>query len=481
MPLLTKSLYLDGRVCSRRAWMGAYRAKLAKPPTESELARMREGREIGRLAHQLFPGGIDCRVPGTDEDNAAQTLWKLGQEGDVFFEPSFESNGLYVRCDILLREPEGWRLIEVKSGGSIKTEHYEDVAYQVMVLQAAGFPVVASEIMHVNRSWWSGDGLETFFEREEVTEQVTRIVERTQDYASQLRRVLELEFPPEELLNTFCKECVFLEACHGKPDRSDIVFLPLIRRDMVTKLRAVGVNMIADIPDSVKLNDRQKRVRDSLTFSRSEIDPALSERLAEVKFPAAFIDFEACMWALPPYPGMRAYETVPFQWSMHIVQEDGSFSHAEYLASGSDDPREEFAASLHRNLEGVESIVFYSDYEIQQVKQLEKAEIPTARELRHLLESKGVDLLKIIQDCVYLPAFGGSFSIKNVLPALVPDLSYKNLSVQNGDMAVFEFKRLASEALVDARRSEIRQALLEYCKLDTLAMVRIYQELQKLV
>lgn len=480
MPFLTKSLYLDGRVCARRAWMGAYRSQFAKAPTESELARMREGREIGKLAQRMFPGGFDCRIPGTDEENAAHSLWRLGQPGDVFYEPSFEANGLFVRCDILLREESGWRLIEVKSGGSVKTEHYEDAAYQVMVLESAGFHVSAVEIMHVSRTWWSGDDPSKFFIRQDVSDQVVRILERTRDHAARLRQALELESPPEEQLNTFCKECVFLTACHGQPDRNDIVFLPLIRRDMVSRLRGMGVNQIAEIPESVKLNERQARVRDSVIFSRSIVDPTLVSRLDEIKFPAAFIDFEACMWAQPPFPGMRAYENVPFQWSMHLMHENGSIEHKAYLSEGACDPRVEFAETLHAHVKDAASIVFYSGYEIQCAKELERGEIPMGRELRILLEDRGVDLLKIVQDCVYLPSFGGSFSIKSVLPALVPDLSYKSLAVQNGDMAVFEFKRLTSEALTPDRHKEIMDNLYAYCELDTMAMVRIYRELVKL-
>jgi predicted RecB family nuclease len=480
MSLLSKSLYKDGRECPKRAWFGVHHRDWAKAPTDSEQARMREGVELGKMATRFFPGGVDCRIRGTDEENATQSAWLLSQGGDVFFEASFLANGLFVRTDILLKEEEGWRIVEVKSSSSVKPEHLEDVAFQWVVLEAAGHCVIGAEIMHINREWRAGDGAETFFARKDVTEDCRKLVAKTSTNAVPILAAIQSTEPPAVVLNTFCKDCGYFSHCQEEPLKDDIIFLPSIRREQVAKLRAEGINRIGDIPDDFKWTDRQTRVREAIQSQGPVIDPTLCERLDEIRFPAAFIDFETCMWARPPWNGLRPYEAVPFQWSMHWMEEDGTAHHEEFLAEGDIDPRAEFAQRLHVRMKDAASVVFYSSFEIQQISWLAKAEIPFAAELHEVIANRGVDLLKLIQESVYLHDFRGSFSIKSVLPALVPDLSYKKLRVQNGDMAVQEFKRLLSEALTPDRKQEIRDALLEYCKLDTLAMVRIYQELRAL-
>lgn len=480
MALLSKSLYKDGRDCPKRAWYGAHHRELARPPTEGERARMMEGVELGKMATLFFPGGRDCRIAATEEENAAHTAHLLAQPEDVFFEASFLADGCFVRTDILVREPEGWRIIEVKSSSSVKPDHIDDVAFQMVVMEAAGHPVAAVEVMHVNREWRAEDGAETFFKRQEVTAECRKAVAKIQKNSGPIRLVIESPIAPPAILNTFCKDCVYLENCQPSPEPDDIIFLPSIRREQVASLRAAGVSRIQDIPEDFNWTDRQQRVRQALRTSAPVLDPSLGERLSAIKFPAAFIDFETSMWSRPPFAGMRPYDAVPFQWSLHLVDENGGETHREFLMPGREDPRRQFAEELYQEIAAAESVIFYSNYEAQQIASLAKAGVPFASELNNLLTERGVDLLKILQDCVYFEEFRGSFSIKAVLPALVADLSYSSLRIQNGEMAVREFKRLFSDALSPDREKEIRDALLAYCRLDTLAMVRIYQRLREL-
>lgn len=481
MSLLSKSLYRDGRECPKRAWLGIHHRDWAKAPTDSELARMKEGGEIGKVAAQMFEGVVDCRVKGTDEDNVERTKFLLQENGEstVFTEATFAANGFLVRVDLLLREPEGWRIIEVKSGSSAKPEYIEDVAFQWMVVEAAGYPVVGAEIKHINKEWRSGDEVQPFLKRTDVSAECRKILDKTRESAAKLVSSVQDSEPPAAILNIYCKDCSYLEKCQATLDLDDIIFLPTIRRDQVAKLRESGVHRIGEIPEDFKWNDRQLRVRQALETGGPVVDPSLTGWLEKIQYPAAFIDFETSMWSRPPWPGLRPYEQVQFQWSLHWVTEEG-VEHFEYLATGEADPRHEFAALLYERMKDAASVIFYSSFEMQQIGLLAKSGAPKAEEMNRILTEKGVDLLKMVQECVYLHEFRGSFSIKSVLPALVPELSYKALQIQNGDMAVLAFKRLASEALTPDRVHEVRKDLLEYCKLDTLAMVRIYERLREL-
>jgi len=204
----------------------------------------------------------------------------------------------------------------------------------------------------------------------------------------------------------------------------------------------------------------------------------LKSSLREYEYPIHFLDFETIAAAIPRYANTRPYQVLPFQFSNHILSQDGSLDHKEYLCTEDKDPREEVAEALLATLGDTGSICMYGNYEKRVISEL-AGHVPHYQERLEALLPRCEDLLARIRRGYYHPGFHGSFSIKNVLPVLVPSMPYDNLSIQEGSMAGIEYLRMIDPATTSDEKQGIRRNLLEYCGQDTLAMVRIREDLLK--
>jgi hypothetical protein len=206
------------------------------------------------------------------------------------------------------------------------------------------------------------------------------------------------------------------------------------------------------------------------------IDTNLNNALTDVEYPVHFLDFETIMPAIPKYADTRPYQTIPFQWSDHILYPDGAIEHKEFLCEEDHDPRVDFTQSLLETLGNEGTIFIYTRYEQKILRDLSE-HLPQYTEDLNMLHSRFADLKAIIKDGYYNNAFHGSFSLKNVLPALVPEMDYQNLSIQEGGMASLEYLRMIDPKTPPMDKKEIRKNLLAYCGQDTFAMVKIREVL----
>ncbi len=246
-------------------------------------------------------------------------------------------------------------------------------------------------------------------------------------------------------------------------------------------LCAAGIERIAEIPDDFTLPLLQARARDALRSGQEFLSADLATALAGLAPPAAYLDFETMNPPFPLYPGTRPYEHVPFQWSLHEVDATGSIRHREWLADGRSDPRREFGEHLVAALgDGHEPVVVYSGYEGRVLSQLSSA-LPDLAPALDTLRGRLVDLLPLVRRHVYHPAFGGSFSLKSVAPALVDGFGYDDLAtdIAGGSEASVAFLRLASGLVTDVGEElRLRHALRAYCERDTLALVEVHRALR---
>ncbi len=446
------------------------------------------GQEIGRLARQLYEGGVLIQVSPTDHEQAvAETERLIGSGAETLFEAAFQADDLVVRCDILSKVGGSWDLVEVKSSTKIKDEHVEDIAFQALVLQRAGISVGRLFLCHLDSSQERGEAPvppSQLFHLEDVTDGARALLPQVEDWAKEFYRIAEGQLEPDVRTNLHCvspSRCPFYEHCHVQRPEHDIVTLPSIRAKAVTEFREQGYESILDIPEEAKMQPLQRRAWEVVRFDRPHIGKGLAHALSAIQFPAHFIDFEAVAPAIPLFPGTRPYQTLPFQWSDHQLSHPGAEpDHAEFLHTAPGDPRAAFADSLLQRIRSAATVVFYSSYELTTVRGLAASAVPGADELVEILESRGFDLYKLVKDEVYHADFRGSFSIKKVLPALVPELSYDGLEIKDGDTAAVEYLRMHAPGTVDAESKKIAQNLLTYCKLDTLAMVELYRALSEL-
>jgi predicted RecB family nuclease len=249
-----------------------------------------------------------------------------------------------------------------------------------------------------------------------------------------------------------------------------------ITQERLDELAEIDVQDIRDIPDSFQLTPIQDRIRTSVKKQTQYISDELEKELTDVIYPIHFLDFETASSAIPRYANTRPYQAVPFQWSNHILNEDGTLQHHAYLCREDKDPREEFTVTLLEELAKEGTIFIYTTYEKTIIGQLAQ-HLPQYHDQLNETLSRFKDLCDIIRKHYYHAKFHGSFSLKFVLPALLPHLSYNNLIIQEGNQASLEYLRMIDPATAPAEKKKIRKNLLDYCGHDTLAMVKIREQL----
>ena len=485
LPLLSKTRFTAGLQCLKRLYLGCYEPDLAPPPDEAQQALFDTGTAVGEVAQRLYPDGVLVDDDYLHHTDAVTRTTGLMADADVpaIFEAAFTQDDIRVRADILVRDGDGWALIEVKSSSSVKPQYIDDVAIQLWALERAGLNLRRVSVAHINtRHVYPGGEYDPWalFSTVDVTAEARRRLATIPDELTAMRLALSEDPAPEVDVGPHCSkpyDCEFIPYCHRDAPEWPVSELPGIRPARVQALREDGMRSILDLPASVSLNDLQRRVRDAIHSGQPWMSAELRAALDAIRPPAHFIDFETAGPALPVYPGTRPFEALAFQWSDHVLHEDGHLTHAEFLADGTDDPREEFATSLVKHLEGTETLVVYSNYEATQLRHLAVQLPALSSGIEEVLDRHRVDLLQVVRTHYYHPGFRGSFSLKSVLPALVPGKDYADLDIRDGGAAARAFMAMRAPGVPTEERARIRNALLAYCEQDTKAMVEIVRAL----
>jgi hypothetical protein len=482
---LSKSKFLAGLQCLKRLYLNIHHPQWATPPDASTQAMLEIGMEIGELARRRFPGGRLVN-PGFRQREAAlaETARLLADESvPAIFEGAFQHDGVTVRVDILQQiSPQegrsaGWRLIEVKSSSRVKDVHLNDLAIQSHVLLGSGIPLAGVSLMHVNTEYAHAGNeveLESLFVIADVTETVasrrTGIAEKIETMKQCL---LQPETPPIEP-GAHCDnpyECPFWNHCTERKPARWIYHLPGSKA-LVSQLLGQGIHTIDEIPDGLHLSPVQRRVKENQEWVSEE----LADALCSVEYPVHHLDFETVMLAVPRFHSTRPYQAIPFQWSNHIEDASSVLAHQEYLHADDRDPRRRWAEALIDSLGDRGTICVYSSYERAILEQMMVA-FPEYREPFQRIIGRLWDLLPVIREHYYHPGFRGSYSMKAVLPAVIPSLAYGDLAIQDGGQAANAYYRLAFVERDWIEQVSLRHALLQYCERDTMAMVQLRRAL----
>jgi Domain of unknown function(DUF2779) len=489
---LSKSKHLAGLQCPRRLWLGCHSPEVGTPPTASLAAVLEQGAEIGRRARELFPGGALVDEEAWQHGQAVARTRHLMADRSVgaIFEAAFEHAGVRVRVDVLERLGLGtWGLREVKQGASVKDVYLDDATVQRFVVEGAGVRLRSVEIVHADRDYVRGDdGIDwqRFFRRADVSAETAALLPDVPARIRALRRVLAKTAAPDVEPSLHCfdpYDCEFWAHCTAaKPVDWVLGGLPGLNGERLTRLREAGFERITDIPDDFRLGPAQARTRAAWLEGGLYLEPGLAAALRRTGPPAHYLDFETAFPAIPLYAGMRPYQQVPSQWSLHRVDAAGRVLHREFLADCRTDPRPAFAQSLlaalrHRR----EPILVWSSFESNRLAELAAALPEHAAEIARV-RARLVDLHPIVRGHVGHPEFGGSFSLKQVAPVLAPAIAYDDLDgVSDGGEASAALVRLALGAVESAEEeAALRRALLEYCRRDTLALVKLHRVLGSL-
>ncbi len=462
-----------------------------EPPSPFQETVFEQGHEVGRLAHQLFPGGVLVEEDHTNPEGALEKTRKLLSSGaTAIFEAAFLYDNILIRSDIIAKNAEGtWDLFEVKSTTSVKKkEHLHDAAIQKFVLKNAGFPLRNTHIIHLNNEYIRQGTLDVMrlFTKKQVDSEIIEQMVEISGYVTEIRKVLGKESVPKQAIGSICKSpypCEFKTHCWLGVEPDSILFLSRISDSKRMELVSRAISKIKDVPDDIALTELQfVQVKVEREGKPNVERDKIKKHLSDLRYPLWFLDFETYGFAIPEYDGTRSYEQLPFQFSVHIEDSPGSaLRHIEFLHPEKSDPRRALAEALAQAIgSGGSVITYHASFERGRIEELAEA-FPDLQQPLMAIVDRIFDLeTPFAKKWYYDSRFQGSSSIKKVLPVLVPHLSYDGMEIGKGDIAQMKYMEMISMPMGSPEREAIRKNLLAYCGLDTLAMVEILRALQRL-
>ena len=486
---LSKSRYVKGVQCPKMLWMDAH---MRDEFDESVLnqAVLENGSRVGDLAMGYYGDYVEVPYdPGDLGGMATRTAELLAAGTPVICEATFSFDGNLCMVDILRVEPDGVRVVEVKSSTHANDVYLHDMAYQAWVLRSCGLRVRSVSLMHLDGGYVrEGDlDLQRLFVVEDFTDTVLAMQGEVGGRIARLREYATREEEPERAIGTQCKkpyECGYRGWCWRNVPRPGVFDLSRMQLTKALGYYEQGVVTLADVARAgVPLSRRQEvQAYAEAKGLETVVDKdAVHGFLDTLGFPLCFLDFETFQPAIPPFDGTRPYQQIPTQYSLHVLREPGGeLEHREFLAEAGTDPRRAVAERLVEDMPaGACTLAYNMSFEKGRIAELADAFPDLAGRLLSINAGMRDLIVPFREGSYYARAMGGSNSIKAVLPALFPGdpgLDYHALEgVHNGAEAMDAFERMADMAPEEAART--REQLLRYCELDTLAMVRIWERL----
>ena len=491
----SKSKYCDFKQCPKIPWLKKYRPELYAVDAATQ-ARFDAGNEVGDLAMGLFGDYVEVtsfKRSGTLDLNRMKALTRqyLAEGRENICEASFDYNGLYCAVDILRKSQHGYDIYEVKSSTSPDNHVYIlDTSYQKYVLEKCGVEVGRVFLVTIDSSYLF-DGtldLHRFFRITDVTDLVSQEIGGVEESLREAEKVMSLRDEPPADLSEACDKpypCAFFGYCSRNLPKPSVFDLYRLSFRKKIDLYREGVVSFEDVlnggyaPDGI----RRRQVEFALAEKGTYLDrDGIAAFLKTLPYPLYFLDFETVQPVIPQYVGTRPYQQIPVQYSLHILRENGSLEHREFLGRPEEDPRRAIAERLVGDIPADVCVLAYNkSFECSRLKELAEAFPDLEAHLSSIADSIK-DLLDPFRNgCYYNRAMGGSFSIKSVLPAIFPDdpsLDYHSLEgVHNGGEAMDLFPRLKD--MPKEEREKAEHDLLKYCELDTFALVKVYGELKR--
>jgi len=474
MKKISKSDYISSLKCLNVVWH-KFNDKSKLPSLSGKFA-VERGVEFGELAQKLYEDGILIDSSFKNYSNASKDTESALEYNKPIFEATFETSKLYCKVDILRPSKNGWDIIEVKSSSKVKKEHYDDVAFQKYVLELCGLKINNCYLLHANKEYTRSGNikLKDLFKEEDITDNVSKIGSTIDSNIERIINFVSKDLPKDK--HKFCnnpKNCDVREICWSHLPEHNILQLHGIWFTQAQPLMEEGYLSILDLPDEFLKSHKhviQKNTLKNKNIHKNEDE--ITKFKSSLKYPISYFDFETLATPVPLHDNLSPWEKFPFQYSVHI--DDGKkLIHKEFLEESNKDPRENLIKNMIKDIPDEGSIVTYNmAFEKSVIKNL-ALKFPKYEEELKNIHDRIVDLYIIFKNFNYYhPEQKGSASIKYVLPA-VTGKNYSHLDVQDGSEAFTQYynKYYLNKDTVS------RNALLEYCGMDTLAMYDIIKEI----
>lgn len=483
--MISKSTYIRGLQCEKSLNLNKYHPELRDEIPASRERVFATGHEVGELAQQLFPGGVDCgfEVTRSGQKSVELTQNAIDEGKDVIYEAAFQYEGVLVIADIMTKNDNKWKVFEVKSSTKAAEYHINDAAVQYYVMNKCGIDVEDISLVYINNQYVrQGDiDVRQLFTIESVKEKVIPLQDSVRDNIRKFKEVLEGKDVPKVDIGEQCDnpfECDFKGHCWKHIPEYSVFDLSRIGKKAF-ELYGNGITEIKDIPEDFPLSTAQMIEKDCFLRNKDYVDSnKIKSFLDGISYPLYFLDFETIMPAVPMFDNSRPYQQIVFQYSMFRKESrEADAVHYEFLGDGRSDPRRTFIESLLRDAGDEGTILVYNaGFESARLREL-ASDFPEHEERVNRMLARIADLMVPFQRrAYYKPQMKSSHSIKKVLPAINPEYTYENLEIQEGSAAGVEYLRLM-KLVSDEEIKRVRKNLLEYCGRDTWGMVVIWEEL----
>jgi len=487
--ILSKSTFLKGLQCDKHLYLYKHHYNWQDKISEMQQSVFNRGHKVGFLAQTLFPNGVDASPssPRAYVKALEYTREQIEEGAEVIYEAALMYNEVLIYADIIVKHGTKWKVYEVKSSTSISETNVNDISVQYYVLNNAGLDIEDISIIYINNEYvrFGEFDINQFFNIESLLGYAVDNQEWVSEEVERLKEVIRQDEMPDVDIGLQCTDpyrCGFIGHCWRHIPENSIFDISRMHLSKKFELYDSGITSIEDIPDEFQLPVSQQLQVDSYKNGESIIDKeAIKEFLSIYEYPLYFMDFESFQPAIPLFDNSKPYQQVPFQYSLHYQNNrESELEHREFLAEAGPDPRMPFIEQLLEDTKLPGQIVVYNkSFEIMILHSIAK-DFPKYKDEIASLVERIVDLMIPFQKkWYYTPEMHGSYSIKAVLPALVPELSYKELGIADGGSASIAYENLLEERDM-FKIEETRKNLLEYCKLDTLAMVEILEKLTNL-
>ncbi|EAK0810931.1 DUF2779 domain-containing protein [Campylobacter lari] len=489
----SKSRYTRGTQCAKSLWLKTYKNEILSVPNENALAKFSTGNKVGELACELFPNGVKIEFEGSSFDEKyEQTKKLLKNNQEVIYEATFCYDGILIMIDILQNTKDGLIINEVKSSTSLKDVYIDDCALQYYVLSNLNYKIKQVNLIHLNNEYYRGDFLDInqLFVINDITKEVLSNQNQVKENLKYFEEILSKNEEPNIDIGTYCfdpYECDGYEYCwieqRNLCENENIFNISWLNANKKFELYQKNIINFKDIKDPSIFNENQQiQIKASLNKEIYINKENIKKFLDTLTYPVYHLDFESFTQVIPEYRVVKSYMQIPFQYSLHIDYKD-KLEHKEFLSECGIDPRYELVRNLINDIPKDVCVLSYNaSFEKGVIRNLALA-FPKFCEHLLNIEKNIKDLMIPFQNKDYYHyKMQGSYSIKKVLPALIPDMeqAYKNLNlIHNGNEAMQSFE--AMQNMSENERKSYCQALLEYCKLDTLAMVKILKHLEELI
>jgi hypothetical protein len=488
---LSKSDFLKYQICPSYFWLWKHRRDVVPTDEEETIKRrLEQGNEVEAYARTLFPNGILVEGFGAEAQGTTRQL-VAGGTNCIFQATIITPRGLLAMADILVRQDDdSWALYEVKSTNSVKPEHLSDTAFQKIAFEEAGYKISQLIIIHLDKTYVRDGEVKAIdlLMQSDVTAEVEALLPDLNLRIDDAVRALAVSDKPKTCscrLKTKSGHCPTFHYLNPDIPEYSVFHITRIGNKQLEVLVDDNIFNVEDVPDDIDLTFRQKNQIQTAKTQQPIIDrEEIAKKLNTLKFPLYFFDYEAISVAVPLFEGTTPFQQVPFQYSLHILREpDGELEHLEFLARTSDrNPMPELLRNLKAMVGNIGSvIVWYQVFEKGRNTEM-AAMYPEYERFLLDMNERISDLRDVFEHQHYVHhGFHGRTSIKKVLPVLIPDLSYKELDIQGGEAAALAWYEAVLNTSEERENNETFDALLKYCCLDTLAMVKIYQHLAEIL